>query len=150
MKWTFDLPYRDPDNSVVSIADAASEILDGENARVAQQVAFDALGRGVTRVGDLLDELEAAGPDGRRALLDQARTNAGLRSTLAEEQHRAFEAANSNPPPTVLRDSAGRRQALCGHEGCSTFEPGEMGPGSIAWVHAKRWYLPNPPRRPRE
>ena len=46
MSWRIRLPHRGPDESVVAIADAAAEVLDGEEAAVAQAVAFDALARG--------------------------------------------------------------------------------------------------------
>jgi hypothetical protein len=141
MKWTFDLPYRDPDDSVVSIADAASEILDGEECTVATQLAFDALGRGTTKVGDLLEELDSAGPDGRRRFLDAARERAGLPSTSKVEATEAFEAANrsisSSSPP---RDSSGRIEARCSAPTCLRYAPDPSYPGIAMKVHQRRWF----------
>jgi hypothetical protein len=142
MTWEIAFPVRDPsdpfDPSDLA-ADIATAISDPAERAVARNVVLHFVGQAET-VGDVLDALEAASPAQRRALLNKARTDAGLRTVEREEQHRAFEAANSNPAPTVLRDGAGRCQALCGHEGCRNFEAGEMGPGSIAWIDCKRWY----------
>jgi hypothetical protein len=65
----------------------------------------------------MLEKLDALGAEGRRALLDRAREGAGLPKTAVVEGRRQVEFA-SRPRPTQLRDSHGRCQALCGHEGC--------------------------------
>jgi hypothetical protein len=141
MSWEIVLPVRSPadpfDPNDLS-DDIATAISDPAERAVARNVVLHFVGQGET-VGDVLDALEAASPAQRRALLDRARTDAGLRTIEREEQHRAFETANASAAPSQLRDSQGRVQALCGDPGCRNFEPGEL-PGSIKWVNVRRWW----------
>ena len=138
--WEIRVPHRSRTDSIASVADCASETMEGEERAVAQRLVFDALARGVTEVGELLDELEAAGPAGRRQLLDQARVNAGLRPTEREEQHREFERANAViPSRSRPRDSRGRTAAVCSAPGCRAMAADPEHPGVIALTTARRW-----------
>ena len=140
-EWQVRIPYRDRDALALSeIYDAAGEVLGDEDARVAQQLAYDALIRGTSTVGQLLDELEAVGPAGRRQLLDQARQNLGMRTTHGEEQWRNYEAANAGGSSEPPRDSQGRIEAICSEPGCRRFEPEPTMPQVIKHVHCRRWY----------
>jgi hypothetical protein len=107
MSWQIRIPHRHRDEMIVSVVDTAGEALAGEEATVTRQLAFDALRRGTTRVGELLDELEAAGPEGRRALLDRARRGAGLPTTGEVE---ALSRAEARERATLADVSAGRDQ----------------------------------------
>jgi hypothetical protein len=64
----FAIPYRGEDDLIVEAIDAARETLTGDELRVTEQIVWDALDRGVTKVGDLLAEFESAGATGRRRL----------------------------------------------------------------------------------
>ncbi len=95
------IPYRSPDALVADVIDCAREVLDGDELRVTEQVAFDALERGVRTVGGLLSELESAGTAGRHQILDKARVGVGMDTVADEEAHAAFVAANAALPPAA-------------------------------------------------
>ncbi len=111
----------------IEVVDAAREVLEGDDLRVVEQVAYDAMVRGKTKVGDLLGELEAAGPDGRRRIVDQARENLGMMSLADEEGHRAFEVANRALRMRPSYDEHGRRSVVCAEANCNAWPQGEQG-----------------------
>ena len=93
------VPFPDPlepDDSLSEVYGAIrkSPELDDEERRIAEAIAFKALGRGTTRAADLVAELE--GP-GARAIVDEARVSVGLRTIEDEAAHKRFEDANSMP-----------------------------------------------------
>lgn len=90
------IPYQSADDPTASVVDAARKVLSGEELAVTEQIAYDALERGTTKIGDLLDELESAGADGRRRILDKARTGVGLMTVEDQEGHDRFVSANSD------------------------------------------------------
>jgi hypothetical protein len=99
--------YQDEGDQILDAIDAARKTLDGDELRVAEQIVWHALEqRGVTRVGDLLEELETASPAVRRQIVDRARQSLGMKTLGAEEADREFERANANLPPG--RDAEGK------------------------------------------
>jgi hypothetical protein len=128
------VPYRSEDDDVTSIADAARETLTGEERRVTEQLAFDALARGTTKVGDLFEELESAG----RQLLDRAREGCGMLSVEAEAAHTEFERANANASLRPGRDAKGRLLQRCAEPDCGRFPIGPE--GFPAPVSDRKWW----------
>ena len=88
----------EPDDLIVEVHAAIRKSdLTGEDRDVADELCHKALGRGVVRAVDLVAELE--GP-GDRAIVDEARVSAGLRTIEDEAAHKRFEMANDQ---TLLR-----------------------------------------------
>jgi hypothetical protein len=141
--WEIKLPFRSEDDWTLEVIDAAREVMDGDELEVTEQIAHDALASGSTKVGELLRELEAAGPAGRRRLLDEAREAVGLLSTTEIEQNqRIAKAARDDPlrpnPPGPLRDKNGRAVQKCAEPDCKTLSPGDgTRPTPVA---ARKWW----------
>jgi hypothetical protein len=100
----------------------ARETLDGDELRVTERLVRQALERCVTRVGDLLEELEQVGPTGRRRLVDQARQSLGMRTLGAEEADEAFKRNRATMPP-----SEGPGFQVCAAENCNVYPLSELG-----------------------
>jgi hypothetical protein len=107
------------------VVDAAQKVLEGDELRVVEQIVSDALLRGTSKVGDLLSELEKAGPEGRRRIVNQARTGCGLDTLEDEAAHRAFVMANRNLRPG--RDAQGKIVQGCHAAGCNAWPQDEQG-----------------------
>ena len=105
---SFELPYRDEADMTIEVVDVAREVLEDDELRVVEQLAYDAMVRGVTTVGELLSEMEAAGPGGRRQIVDQARIACGLATLEDEAAHQRFLETNAAIRGTG-RDSRARR-----------------------------------------
>ena len=119
------IPYQDEGDQILDAIDAARKTLDGDELRVTEQVVYDALSRGTTRVGGLLTELESAGSDGRRQLVDRARQSFGMKTVGEEEADAKFELENANLPPG--RDAEGRCFQGCAAENCNAYPMDEQG-----------------------
>ena len=93
--WEIHVPYRSRGDSLVEVASMARH-LEGEDRQVARQLAMDAvIDDGLSTAGELLDHLEASGPEQRRVLLHRARAGAGLEPIDAVEARERSAA----PPP---------------------------------------------------
>ena len=92
-----------------------------------------------TRTGDLLDELEAAGVEGCRRIVNNARQNSGLPTLERERADRELSARLTAP---TSRDMYGRVEHRCAERGCTLIEPDErLGPGAVKWTKIKGpWY----------
>ena len=97
-------------------------------------------------MGELIDHIEALDADGRRELLDTARTAAGLDTVEDAEGHRAFEIANRNLRPG--RDSEGKIFQGCAERSCHAWPQDELGmPTGVVdrvWWCAKHRHLAGP------
>jgi len=98
------IPHRDRSDPLSSVGELARHLSPDESATV-REIVTDAAGAGLTTVGALLNRLEAASPAERRALLDQARTRAGLPTATAiakkashEERSRQMFVAGADDP----------------------------------------------------
>jgi hypothetical protein len=92
MSWQIRLPYRSRSDPLTDVVDAARELpTDEERAVVRQLVLGELVGGSATTAGELLDKIEKAGPEGRREMLDEARTKAGLPTTGTVEFEARFE-----------------------------------------------------------
>jgi hypothetical protein len=119
------IPHRHRDDRVLDVVDCARELgMDGEDLAVTEAIAFDALERGLLRVGDLLDHVENLGPDDRRRLLDRARLGAGLKTVEATEGESRYEMANQALRPG--RDADGKLFQPCASPGCVAY-PNDQG-----------------------
>jgi hypothetical protein len=134
--WQFHVPYRSRDETPreALTGNAVAAIADPEERRVAAQILLDSVADpNVRTVGDLLDRVEAATPDQRRAMLDGARRRAGLATTGRIEAMEAFEAASS-------RSSAGARSEypICAAPECRSFPVNDI--GAHARTNVRRWW----------
>ena len=94
-RWKIRLPLRGRDQTIAeAIAENGNARLSEEDRSVALRLLLDAHARGIETTRELTEQLDAATPAQRRALLDQARQEAGLESTADIEGHEAFERAN--------------------------------------------------------
>jgi hypothetical protein len=119
----FRIAYQDEDDQILEAIHAARKTLDGDELRVTEQLVRQALEqRCVTRVGDLLKELEQVGPTGRRQLVDEARTSLGMKTLDAEEAAEAFKRNRATMPP-----SDGPRFQVCAAENCNVYPLSELG-----------------------
>ena len=87
-EWQIHIPHNGRDQTPIeAICDNVDDaITDPEQRRIANHLLFDAAcDPDIGTVGDLLDKVEGATPEGRRAILDQARESAGLPSTAKVE-----------------------------------------------------------------
>lgn len=92
MTWMLRIPFRDRRDSLIDVACAARELPDREDRATTRALVIGAqLEDGLETAGQLLDRLEAAGPDERRQLLDAAREAAGLKSASDIDDAERFE-----------------------------------------------------------
>jgi hypothetical protein len=131
------IPFRDRSDrlDLGEISDDVREaIADPEQARLTRRLMWDlATEPGISTTGDLLDRLEAAGPEGRRAMVDRAREAEGVRSAATE--HRV----DAEPVHEPQRDPQGRIPAVCTDPSCRNVELDPIS-GQIAMTHARRWW----------
>ena len=101
--WSISIPHRHANDSLVEVAGLARH-LDGDDRLVARAVALGARLDGLTTAGELLDHLEGLEPVERRALLDRARAEVGLESTIEIDWRQQFEALQrtSRRQPTEI------------------------------------------------
>jgi hypothetical protein len=123
-----------PDDPILEVVSWARKTQAGNELLVTEQIVRNALGRrGVTRVGELVAELESAGSGGRRRITDEA------------ESKRALTLAQRDDPPVRQRgperDYRGRAVQECAHDGCEVLSKDEV-TRSIGAVAAKRWWCP--------
>ena len=89
----------------------------------------------------MVDELERATPQQRRAIADRARARAGLVTfTAIDERKRLAEIVKWPPPPRPqqpMRDWEGKAVQICHAEGCDLVSQER---GVISPVAAKRWF----------
>jgi hypothetical protein len=78
--WTIRIPYRRRCDDLVAIANLCRH-LEGDERVVTRAVVLKARLEGLKTAGELLDALESAEPERRRALIDDARAELGLKST---------------------------------------------------------------------
>jgi hypothetical protein len=89
------IPYQSEDQPISeAIAARVTQVLEGADRLVADNILFDALGEHET-MGQVLDSVSRLGPEGRRALLDRARVASGLPTLDQEHDRRAYEEANA-------------------------------------------------------
>ena len=69
-EWAIRVPYRDRDDSLVDVIDAAMHFSDQDERATIREISMRAHLGGMRTAGDLLDHLEGAGRDGRRQILE--------------------------------------------------------------------------------
>jgi hypothetical protein len=72
------IPHRDRSDPLSSVGELARHLESPDESATVRELVTDAAGAGLTTVGDLLDRLGRLAPAERRALLDRARSSAGL------------------------------------------------------------------------
>jgi hypothetical protein len=102
------IAFRNRDEPIEDVALNARE-LEGDDARVAREIAITAALDGCRTAGDLLRRVERSTPAGRRRMLDDARAAVGLPTVADAEARAKFEAANNTG---VLRARQRRRATL--------------------------------------
>jgi hypothetical protein len=121
------IAYQDEGDQILDAIDAARATLDGDELRVTEQLIRQALEqRSVTRVGDLLEELEQVGQTGRRRLVDEARTSLGMKTLDAEKADREFKRVTRTLVGSG-RDADGRIFQVCAAEDCLVYPLSEQG-----------------------
>ena len=130
--WQVHVPYRSRDDSLVEVGSMARH-LEGEDRLVARQLAMDCAIDGMATAGELLDHLEASGPEQRRLLLHRARVGAGLEPIEAIEARERVKAAQQ-------RRSGGGISAwqMCGGPTCNAVPLNEV--GAPVAVDVRRWW----------
>jgi hypothetical protein len=133
--WQLYVAHRRRDDSLLDVAGAA-RVLEGEDRAVARELAMQAvIDDGLRTAGQLIDRLEAAAPEERRAMLDRARQSAGLPSIGEVEEQRRFEAANQ---AARLRAGASSAWQICGEPSCTRIPVNEL--GAPIPVDVRRWW----------
>jgi hypothetical protein len=143
MSWSIEIPhFGDRDDLVLeTIRAARQQGMREDQQRVVEVLANDALGRGVTTVGGLLDELQDLSQDECRQRLDSAREKAGLVSATESDRRREdahFDAAwDRLQPPDPERWSPLQRCPECGRYPTKDGDDG-------AWmeVDCEQWHCP--------
>ena len=125
MSWEINIPFQDRSQTIREAIEAhVDQALEGEDRDVALQLLLTS---GFKTVGELIDHVEALDADGRRDLLDEARTAAGLDTVEDAEAHARFEAANRALRTRPSYDEHGRRSVLCAEANCNAWPQGEQG-----------------------
>jgi hypothetical protein len=140
MTWRINFAFRDRDQHLAEVL-ADQHALPRDERPVARAVLLElATEPGIDTAGDALDRLEAASPDERRRMLDQARAAAGLRPTGEIDRDRRWEAMQASLPLSGRppRDEAGYTHQSCAEPGCRAF-PVDPTTGAMAKTNAKRW-----------
>ena len=112
----------------------AREKLDGDERRIVRRVGLDLVvehGSRIETVGDALDLIAAAGPAGRREMVEAARVKVGL-PTIADEQFRVRQEAINRG----LKPQWGLAQ--CAYPTCGRWATTEF--GALKPVDCKRWW----------
>lgn len=133
MTWQLHVPHCDRSDSLVEVGGFARH-LEGEDRPVARELAMYAVRElSMNTAGELLDHLEASGPEQRRAVLDRARAGAGLEPIEAVEARERVKAAQQ-------RSSGGGRSGwqLCGEPTCNAVPLNELGAPTA--VDVRRWW----------
>ncbi len=91
------IPHRDRSDPLSSVGELARHLESPDESATVRELVTDAAGAGLTTVGDLLDHLGRLAPAERRALLDRARSSAGL-PTATEVAAKASH-AGAGPSP---------------------------------------------------
>ena len=149
MSYEIPVPYRDREQPLVDVRSELRDApLDESESELAREVIDEALFvEGERTVGQLLDRLEAASPDQRCEVLDQARTAIGLDPVAAVERRRDLaRARRGDPPPPPSRraagpprDAQGRAWQGCGDPECAAVPTESGAPVPVA---ARRWWCP--------
>jgi hypothetical protein len=135
--WEIRLPIRSRDEPLADVAHSARGIEDAQDRAVARTIAIDAAVHGGMRTaGELIDHLEAAGPAGRRPILDDAREAAGLERSEDIDSRERFEAIQRQ----VRRRAANRPIPTCAVCGVHPTGAGGM-PGEAPTV--RKWHCPH-------
>jgi hypothetical protein len=117
------IPYQSREQTITeALAAGVERALEGEERDVATWLLLQAKQE---TMGQLLDHVESLDEDGRRRLLDKARTAAGLDTVDDAEAHRRFEMANAALPPG--RDAEGKVFQGCAAKNCNAFPQDELG-----------------------
>ncbi len=131
MTWEIAVPFQDERDRLHlgEIHDLVHEaISDPKEQKVTYELLFDlATTSGIDTYGDLLDRLEKVGEDGRRQLVDQARSSLGMESLADEQAHRVFEAANRSLRLRPARDAEGKIFQSCHAPDCNAMPRDEQG-----------------------
>ncbi len=138
----FPVADRNRPFDLAELSDMCRETLEGDERRVVRQIGLGlVVERGeVETFGDALDLIAAAGPAGRRAMVDEARVAVGL-PTIEDERFAVRQAAiNRAPSPGWGTDSQGRRIAACAAAGCDVWATNSN--GSLRPVADRRWWCP--------
>jgi hypothetical protein len=116
------------------------ETLDGDERRIVRQVGLDLAleyGSRIETVGDMLDLIASAGPQGRRQLVDNARVALG-QPTIEDEQLKARQSAINNALP--MTDGQGGRITGCSAPNCNRMPTHPSGSGALRPVADRRWW----------
>jgi hypothetical protein len=115
------IPYRDRSDPLPAVVDATQALPEGDDRAVARQIVLRGMTSGMATAGDLLDELDAMSSAERRALLDGARTGAGLPSLAEVDAQRARRVRAQMIPDTPARDEGGLAYQTCAALGCAQY-----------------------------
>jgi hypothetical protein len=137
--WQLQIPHTSPDELLTDALFDARAIPDPDDRRIAREVLLEARRSGLLRVGELLDRIEGAGPDERRAMLDQARERVGLEPTGEVDFKREFDRLQASfPRGGEQRDENGMVLGpTCAEEGCTVTLLDQH--GALGKVRAKAW-----------
>jgi hypothetical protein len=136
---TIKVPFRDRDDSLADVAEAAA-VLACEDRAIARGLVLEAAESGMSTAGQVLDALGGMTVDARRRLLDRARARADI-PTTAEVKAKAARKVRApivydDAPP---RDEIGRALQVCAASGCKVFLTDPV-TGAHAPHAAKRWW----------
>jgi len=133
------VPYRSRDDSLVDVGAAARVIDDRVERETVRELAAQAHAAGDRTAGDLIDRIERADPAQRRAIVNRARSAAGLQTIEQVDAIRRWEAAQPEESSAPPRDESGFSFQLCHEPKCSA-GPIEPSTGLPAKTPARKWW----------
>jgi hypothetical protein len=143
--WEIRLPVQDRSDPIHlgEIDDAARDAgFSDEERQVTLKLVMAANLRGASTVGDVIDQVEAAGPAG--GVSPAARRGASGGRAQDEHVDRRRQSLRGRPnlaSPASGRDHRGRIPALCANPACMNFEV-DPATGAMAMTKARRWWCP--------
>jgi len=132
--WTIQVPYRSRDESLIDVASHVRHQPGQDDDRaVMRPLVISAHIDGVaTTAGELIDHIDGLEPSQRRALLDRARTEAGLKPTADVDAERRAAA--------TFRSGGGFTVQRCAIADCVNMPTNGL--GAIVEIDAQRWHCP--------
>jgi hypothetical protein len=134
------VPFRDRDDSLADVADAARALPAGDDRAVVRGLVLEAAESGMSTAGQIIDALEGMTPDARRRLLDRARERANVPTTAEVSAAAARKVRRSMIPDTPARDEGGLAYQTCPAEKCSQYPRSRE--GATIPVAARKWWCP--------
>jgi hypothetical protein len=137
IKFAYDTPGDPLDGDAIELAGRGIE---GEDRQVARHLALAAATDGAfDTVGSYLDHLDRIGQEGRRQVLNEARTELGLQSVEAIDARRLSVERSRALAHLPERDEAGVAWLSCAANGCVA-SPIEPSTGAARKTNVKRWW----------